>query len=43
VVRQDEQGIAIHFTFRMEWFVLFKIYTHYCRPPLEKGGGDSGV
>ena len=31
VVRQDEHGVAIHFTCRMEWFVLFKVYTHYCR------------
>lgn len=31
VVRQDKQGIAIHFTSPMEWFVLFKVYTHYGR------------
>jgi hypothetical protein len=31
VVRQDQNGLAIHFTSRMEWFVLFTVYTHYCR------------
>jgi hypothetical protein len=31
VVRRDENGLAIHFTSRMEWFVLFTVYTHYCR------------
>ncbi|MBV5305286.1 MAG: PilZ domain-containing protein [Desulfobulbaceae bacterium] len=31
VVRQDKQGVAIHFTSPMEWFVLFKVYTHYGR------------
>lgn len=35
VVRQDEHGIAIHFTSKMEWFVLFNIYTHYCRQETE--------
>lgn len=38
VVRQDEQGVAIHFTSKMEWFVLFNVYTHYCRQ--EMGGGQ---
>ena len=41
VVRQDEQGMAIHFTSRMEWFVLFNVYTHYCRQEMEKVGADS--
>ncbi|MBU3944289.1 MAG: PilZ domain-containing protein [Proteobacteria bacterium] len=40
VVREDENGLAIHFTSRMEWFVLFNIYTHYCRQAEEKAGGD---
>lgn len=31
VVRQDKQGVAIRFTSPMEWFILFKIYTHYGR------------
>jgi hypothetical protein len=31
VVRKDRQGMAIQFTSPMEWFVLFKIYTHYGR------------
>ncbi len=31
VVRRDQNGLAIHFTSRMEWFVLFTVYTHYCR------------
>lgn len=31
MVRQDKQGIAIRFTSPMEWFILFKIYTHYGR------------
>lgn len=39
VVRQDEHGIAIQFVSKMEWFVLFTIYTHYCRQEMEKGGG----
>ncbi len=44
VVRQDEQGVAIHFTSRMEWFVLFNVYTHYCREEIgQVGSGDSGV
>lgn len=44
VVRQDEHGIAIQFVSRMEWFVLFTIYTHYCRQEMEKGGGmESGT
>lgn len=38
VVRQEEQGIGIQLTFRMEWIVLFTIYTHYCRQAMEKGG-----
>lgn len=41
VVRQDEHGTAIHFTSRMEWFVLFNVYTHYCRQEIETGGGVS--
>jgi hypothetical protein len=40
VVRQNEQGVAIHFTSRMEWFVLFNVYTHYCREEMEKLGAD---
>ncbi|MEK6202198.1 MAG: PilZ domain-containing protein [Desulfobulbaceae bacterium] len=39
VVRQDEQGTALHFTSRMEWFVLFNVYTHYCRQEIEAAGG----
>lgn len=39
VVRQDEHGVAIHFTSRMEWFVLFNVYKHYCRQEMETGGG----
>jgi hypothetical protein len=31
VVRREQNGLAIHFTSRMEWFVLFTVYTHYCR------------
>jgi hypothetical protein len=37
VVRQDKHGAAIHFTSRMEWFVLFNVYTHYCRQEMEVG------
>ncbi|MFH2124384.1 MAG: PilZ domain-containing protein [Pseudomonadota bacterium] len=37
VVREDEYGLAIHFTSRMEWFVLFNVYTHYCRQAIEEG------
>ncbi|MBW6520452.1 MAG: PilZ domain-containing protein [Desulfoarculaceae bacterium] len=40
VVWQDELGVALHFTFRMEWFVLFKVYAHYSRQEMEAGGGD---
>ncbi|MCX5870433.1 MAG: PilZ domain-containing protein [Deltaproteobacteria bacterium] len=44
VVRQDEHGVAIHFVSKMEWFVIFKVYTHCSREEIEKvGGGDSGV
>ncbi len=39
VVRQDREGVGIHFTSQMEWFVLFTIYTHYCRQEMEKGEG----
>lgn len=31
VVRQDTEGLAIHFASPLEWFVVFKIYTHYGR------------
>ncbi|MBU0664909.1 MAG: PilZ domain-containing protein [Proteobacteria bacterium] len=37
VVREDEHGLAIHFISRMEWFVLFNVYTHYCRQAMEEG------
>jgi hypothetical protein len=43
IVRQDEQGVAIHFTSRMEWFVLFSVYTHYCREEMEKIGEGNGT
>lgn len=43
VVRQDENGMAIHFTSRMEWFLLFKVYTHYCQQAMDQAGeSDSG-
>jgi hypothetical protein len=29
VVRQDEHGLGIRFTTRLEWYVLFNIYTHF--------------
>ncbi|MBB5346335.1 PilZ domain-containing protein [Desulfoprunum benzoelyticum] len=29
VVRQDEQGLGIRFAARLEWYVLFNIYTHF--------------
>lgn len=31
VVRVTEAGVAIRFTSNMEWFVLFKIYSHYSK------------
>ena len=44
VVRQDEQGVAIQFVSKMEWFVIFKIYTHCSREEIgQDGGNDSGV
>ena len=44
VVRQDEQGVAIRFTSLMEWFVLFKVYAHYCLEGMgSAGSGDFGV
>jgi hypothetical protein len=44
VVRQDEHGVAIHFDSKMEWFIIFKVYTHCCREEIEKvGGNDSEV
>ena len=29
IVRTDDSGLGIHFTSNMEWFVIFKIYTHF--------------
>lgn len=31
VVRVTQAGVAIRFTSNMEWFVLFKIYSHYSK------------
>ncbi len=36
VVRLDQQGAAIRFAARLEWFVLFTVYAPYCRHTLEK-------
>lgn len=38
VVRQDEQGMAIQFVSKMEWFVIFKVYTHCSREEIGTGG-----
>lgn len=43
VVRQDEHGLAIHFTSRMEWFLLFKVYTHFCRQIIDVEDSDSAA
>mgnify|MGYP001545781045 CR=1 FL=1 len=31
VIRVSDEGAALRFTSNMEWFVLFKIYTHYSK------------
>lgn len=31
VIRTADTGVAIRFTSNMEWFVLFKIYSHYSK------------
>ena len=31
VVRSDQRGLGIQFDARFEWYVLFKIYTHFSR------------
>ncbi len=31
VTRVSSSGLALRFTSNMEWFVLFKIYTHYSK------------
>lgn len=31
VIRTTDTGVAIRFTSNMEWFVLFKIYSHYSK------------
>lgn len=31
VIRTSDTGVAIRFTSNMEWFVLFKIYSHYSK------------
>ncbi len=31
VVRSSDTGVAIRFLSNMEWFVLFKIYSHYSK------------
>ncbi len=38
VVRQDEHGMAIHFISKMEWFIIFKVYTHCCREKIGTTG-----
>lgn len=38
VVRQDEHGVAIHFVSKMEWFVIFKVYTHCSREEIGTAG-----
>jgi len=44
VVRQDEYGMAIHFVSKMEWFIIFKVYTHCCREKIGTAGdGNSEV
>lgn len=29
ITRQEDKGLGIQFTSNMEWFVIFKIYTHF--------------
>lgn len=41
VVRQEKNELAIQFTSRMEWFVLFNVYSHYCRQDNELSGENS--
>lgn len=36
VVRTSREGVALQFTSNMEWFVLFKIYTHHSKKGLPK-------
>ncbi len=36
VIRLDQQGAAIRFATRLEWFVLFTVYAPYCRHTLNK-------
>ena len=31
VIRTNDTGVAIRFTSNIEWFVLFKIYSHYIK------------
>lgn len=38
VVRISEEGVALQFTSNMEWFVLFKIYTHHSKKGLPSAG-----
>ncbi len=31
VIRVDEEGMGLRFTSNMEWYVLFRIYTHHSK------------